>query len=272
MRPTVVLDKSFLQGASGSIVRALASTHRLLMSDALFYELLSSEEPGRSRCFAKLPRTDNPVDLIIHVGGLLKLEIETGKSAGRPSQHVDDDLRFQFHPDLALGSYQLPSEAQAVVAEQTEELRSDVASFIDRVRLIPSSFPDLLVGSDAARRSAREDAERMVAEDTEALLEFYGGLKAPTGQHPLPPVSAVDRDWALFRWLQVQLLFALDVYCRYAGNLPDELTPGWYTRMEHDVLDAQYLILGVLEGSFATREKKLKRWWGLINPSGALHE
>jgi hypothetical protein len=82
----------------------------------------------------------------------------------------------------------------------------------------------------------------------------------------------VGPDWALFRWLQVQLLFAIDVYCRYGGKLPDVLTPKWYEKMEHDVLDAQYLILGVLEGSFATREKKLQRWWSPIRPDGALFE
>ena len=42
MRPSVVLDKSFLQGSDASRIRAMGESHHLLMSDALFYEILSN--------------------------------------------------------------------------------------------------------------------------------------------------------------------------------------------------------------------------------------
>ena len=82
----------------------------------------------------------------------------------------------------------------------------------------------------------------------------------------------IDENWALYRWLQVQLLFALDVFVRYQGKSPDIENPRIYERMEHDVLDTQLLMLGCLEGAFATREKKLKRWWSLLCPKGSLYE
>lgn len=72
--------------------------------------------------------------------------------------------------------------------------------------------------------------------------------------------------------MQVQLLFTLDIYVRYQGKIPELLTPRLYEKMEHDVLDAEQLILGCLEGSFATRERKHKRWWALLCPDGCLYE
>lgn len=76
MRPTVVLDKSFLQGSKALRIHEMAESHRLLMSDALFYELLSNPK-NRADCFAKFPKIDNPVELVQHVGGLLRREVES---------------------------------------------------------------------------------------------------------------------------------------------------------------------------------------------------
>jgi hypothetical protein len=82
----------------------------------------------------------------------------------------------------------------------------------------------------------------------------------------------IDESWALYRWLQVQLLFAVDVFARYQGVNLDIANPIIYEKMEHDVLDAQVLMLACLEGAFATREKKLKRWWSLLCPESPLYE
>ena len=270
MRPTVVLDKSFLQGSKVATIHEMAESRRLLMSDALFYELLSDSK-GRALCFAKFPKKDNPVQLIGHPGGMLRREVQTHSPCGKPSLYCEN-IHFQFNAALLRDDYQLPPDATATVLEQTEELRSDVASYLDAVRLTPTFFPDLLKGSDASRGIARREAERAVAEETENLLGFYRLLTPPPGELSLPPVDLVTPDWALFRWLQIKLLFALDVYCRYSGNLPEPISAKVHDRFEHDVLDAQYLILGLLEGAFATREGKLQKWWRLLSPTGALYE
>jgi len=232
---------------------------------------LSHTPKKRSTCFSKFPRTANPVDLVTHVGGLLRIEIETQQPSGKPSLHREN-IRFQFNAALLRDDYELPPKVAQTVAEHTAELQLDVASFINSVHLMSTLFPDVLAGSDSSRQAAREAAKHVLAYDTDALRGFYGQLKLPNAQRPLPPAASVTPDWALFRWLQVKLLFALDVYCRYGGRLPEPLSPKLYEKMEHDVLDAQYLILGVLERSFATRETKLKEWWALICPNGALYE
>lgn len=269
MQSAIILDKSFLQGSKKTRIHELAQTHRLLVSDALFYELLTASEPGRSRCFSKFPPIDNPVDLVDHIGTLMRLEIDSHIPAGKPSTHCEK-LRFQFNPRLVNPEYELPEEGLRSVNEQTAQLRSDVLSFIDRCSAIDSFFPKILVGSETQQVQAREEAERAIAEPG-ALIPFYASLEPPPGQQPLPSASIVTEKWALYRWLQVQLLFSLDLYVRYRGAIPENISPTTYEKIEHDVLDAQVMMLGCLEGAFATREKKLIRWWNLICPDGTLY-
>lgn len=270
MTPAIVLDKSFLQGSKKARIHELATTHRLVVSDALFYELLTASEPGRSRCFAKFPPVANPVDLVSHIGTLMRLEIETHRPSGKPSEHREQ-LKFQFNPRLVIPDYELPEEARLGVEEQTAQLQADVESFVSRALLIESFFPNLLAGSHSQQSQEREEAERAIAEPG-ALLPFYSNLEPPPGQKPFPPASAITERWALYRWLQVQLLFSLDLYVRYRGEVPESLSPAMYEKLEHDVLDAQVMMLGCIEGAFATREKKLVRWWKLICPFGTLYE
>ncbi|GAB4562190.1 MAG: hypothetical protein Tsb007_28000 [Rhizobacter sp.] len=198
------------------------------------------------------------------------MEIDTGHSAGKPSSHKET-LRFQFQPELLTGAYVLPKEAKSEVKRQTKLLRKDVKSFVSRARSISSFFPTLLQGSQSEREEIRAIAEELVAKPG-SLINFYSSLKPPLGERALPPADRVNENWALYRWLQVQFLFGIDLHVRYQGQIPSTFTPGIYERLEHDVLDAQMLMLGCLEGAFATKEKKLQRWWRLLCPGGTLYE
>ena len=262
----VVLDKSYLQGVSTEKLRRLATSTRLLMTEALFYELISNPVDMRS-CFSKFPQTENPVDLVMHVGGFLRKEIYRRKPAPRPS---DASLRFRFHPELRTGNYIPPDETQQSIQEQFAELQGDVDAMIRKAQLMPEMFPSAFSGNDNNRRIARKELESIIASDTDALLTFYGQLKTPKGERRLPPKKLLSNDWAIFRHLQVQLLFALDLACRQGHNLDKPLAPKLNMKIEHDVLDAQYMLVGALEGAFATREKKLQYWFALICPNGIL--
>lgn len=270
-RPTVVIDKCFLQGSKADRIRELCLSHNVLMTDVLFYELISSSEPHRSRCFAKFPPTENPVSLIHHVGALLHKEINSHAPSGKPSDNREN-IRYRFHPDLATCEYVFPEDARQALDEENHKTQMNVSSFIQRARVIAEIFPELLSGSDFDRETAKEEAAHIIATDTTSILKFYSALETPAGEKPLPPTEIVTPAWALFRWVQVQLLMSLDVFFRYRGRIPDAsaLTPNWHERIEHDLLDAEYLVLGVLEGSFATSERKLQNYWQILRPDGAL--
>lgn len=266
----IVVDKSFLQGASSAHIKDLAENHRILMSDALFYELLTTRPEARIRCFSKFPEVQNPVDLINHVGVLMRREIETGKPSGKPSLHKED-MQFIFNSALLEPSYSPPADAQEAIDEETARLKDSVQTFLERVATIESMFPGLLSGSQEEREAAHLEAEKAIVAPN-ALRSFIAQFTPPPGELPLPSADGINEEWALYRWVQVQLLFTLDVYVRYQGKIPEPLSCRLYEKMEHDVLDAELLILGCLEGAYATRENKHKRWWALLCPNGCLYE
>lgn len=269
MRNCVVLDKNFLQGAPANAAMELARGYRLVMPGALFYELLTTSAEVRKRCFAKLPQTENPVVLVDHIGVLLSHESATGKPSGKPSGHRID-FSFRFNERLLAEDYELPEEAKTALEEQTKDVESDVRQLIALAEMTPSLFPGLLVGTTAQQHAARRRAEAAIGQ-LEQIHKFYSVLQPVLPELRYPVVFDKFKKWTFLRWLQVLMLFALDLFVRYQGKLRDGLTQKVLERLEHDVHDAQILVMGVLEGAIATREKKLLQWWPLLCPAGRIH-
>lgn len=90
------------------------------------------------------------------------------------------------------------------------------------------------------------------------------------GMKRFPPQRLVAEKWAIYRHLQVRFLFALDLYARFGTALAEPMSAANEQHIEHDVLDAQYMLIGVLQGALATQEKKLQRWFKLLQPDGLL--
>ncbi|MDB5874600.1 MAG: hypothetical protein JWQ07_4042 [Ramlibacter sp.] len=270
MKPAVVLDKNYLQGSRKQDILALSQTHQLVMSGALFYELITTSELQRRRCFGKLPATENPVELVDHVGELLRRELKTGEPCGKPSAN-SLGIRFRFNPGLVEDGYQLPESALEALRDEAVGLAAESERLLQLSETIPSLFTGLLAGNTEIRQQQRVNAEAAIA-DVSQIMTFYRGLASPDPRSPFPSADIVGPEWGHIRWVQIQMLFALDLHLRYQGCVRTELTDKVQERLEHDVHDAQHLALGVLEGAFATREKKLVRWWRLLRPDGVLFE
>ena len=259
----VVLDKSYLEGASGQEIRELASCKKLLMPSALFYELMTTSPEQRRKCFRKLPPGDNPVTLVEHIGILLTHEVATGSPAGLPSDHCIK-FPFQFNTKLLNDDYQLPPDALDAVNEQTQEVEEDIERLINFSETMGQLFPDGLLGRSNLVEQARRTAFSTIA-DAVWIHAFYDHVRANASEvHPCPEIKGAPMSWAHIRWLQVNLIFALDLHIRHGGRLRRNLTPDLRLRLEHDVHDAQLLVFGVLQGALATREKKLTRWHALL--------
>jgi hypothetical protein len=267
----ILLDKNFLQGSSTKMIRDLAETHTLLMPDVLFYEMISCDEPARSQCFAKLPPGENPVVLLKHLGGLLSKEMDTHQPCGLPSDNMEE-IRYQFNPALSAKGYELPEEAVRQLAVEHETLKLEVAQYLQRAATVKNLFTAFGTAKGKKREELRADAEGTIA-DFEHMRAFYESMAShsPPGPYNPPSVALVGPDWACVRLMQVQLLFGVDIWYRFGDNFPVEPTGAAYERFEHDVLDANYLIMGVLQGSLATHEKKLRRWFRLLRPDGHLY-
>jgi hypothetical protein len=261
---TIVLDKCFLQAASWKAICDLAENNDLVLTGSLFHELLSGDQEARRRVFAKLPRTDNPVHLIDNVSSLLAHESETHTPAGDILAHTLD-LRYRFNARLKEPGYQLPQEALDGVVEDEEMTRRLVESYAARTNAIADMFSRVTSGSDNDRQIALADIEAEIA-DPKKVLRFYRSLD----DDDLPPADLITEDWATFRFYQTALLFSLHTIFRHRGPVPLPLSAKEFERLEHDVHDHMALCIGVLGGGLATNERKLQRWFSLLNPSGTL--
>lgn len=269
MKTAVVLDKNFIQGASANELLILREGYRLVMPGALFFELLTTDVDARIKCFSKLPTLVNPVILVEHIGVLLKYEGQTNTACGKPSNHRVD-INFEFNSRLTEKDYALPPDAQIAIQSQIQDAELDVERLIDLSESAPSLFPEIASRSVNRWSLPHCEAEALIA-NAQAVKEFYEMLEAPDSTHKYPRITGNLSEWAHVRYLQVLMLFAVDLHIRYEGRLRDLLTPNVRTKLEHDVHDAQILALAVLEGAIATKERKLVRWFKLLAPLGVLH-
>ena len=264
---SIILDKSFLQGTADNRFKELSIQFQFLMPDVLFYELISSDEPGRSRCFTKLTYLANPIQPIKSVSDFLKKERTTLKPAGRPSENLLK-VNYPFLPELREGSYILPDDLKTDIRESEAELDRDVSMLMNFTAL-ETLFPHIHSGTDEERERYKSECERYIADNSEELGVLLSSLERADGM-TVPTQQNLNEVLTLLRWLQVRLLFDLDLYDRYGNDNSVELTQNLKKKLKNDVLDMHYLIMGVVQKGFATRDNKLINYYDLLCPDGIL--
>lgn len=264
----LILDKNVLQGASSAGYQALAGRYRLLMPDVLFFELMKADPIVRARCFRALPTGDNPIALTHHIGEHLRHELETGQPLGRPSEHVLP-WGFRFNPLLQIAEA-LPAEVEELVEAQRAEHMARVPDYVQRIRDMHQRLAEVSQEQRISRPTAAE-AIRAGLLDLPTVREAMGGVRDPEGRAFLPPVDSLNADSALVVHFQVTHALALQRALDHGGEFDSpanvtRLTPA----LARELFDADYLMLGVLEGGLATREKRLRRIFRWLRPQGAL--
>jgi len=82
--------------------------------------------------------------------------------------------------------------------------------------------------------------------------------------------GAFGPEWALYRWTQVTLLYALELLEKHGQLAPEKLTTKQREKFQHDVIDMQYVVLGVLQGALASKDKRMRAMFKLLRPDGAV--
>lgn len=62
----------------------------------------------------------------------------------------------------------------------------------------------------------------------------------------------------------------IDLVFRYSSVTVIKNSKKAKEKLRHDIIDGHYLVTGLLEGSFATKEEKLIRWWKIFQPEVGL--
>ena len=267
LRP-IILDKSYLQGTPGNRFKELSEQFQFLMPDVLFYELISSPDVSeRSICFQKFPQTTNPIPLVKSVSDLLRKELATHKPAGLPSENLLK-ANYRFNPELSEGSYILSDALKTAIHESEAELDRDMSMYMDFTSL-ETVFLHIHSRTDEERNIYKSECERYITDNSEELGKALSSLEPADGM-TVPTQQNLNKDWTLLRWLQVRLLFNLDLYDRYGKVKSNGLTQKSEEKLKNDVLDMRYLIMGVLQQGFATNDNKLIKLFNLLCPDGKL--
>jgi hypothetical protein len=255
----IVIDKSYLQGASRAALRGLCAEHTVLFIEALLYELLTTEDEDVQRaCFAKFPKNDDSVVLIPRTGPLFRYEMEHKRPALPLTNHrVQATLQ-----SLVTGVFSRPLDEQASLAEWRLEVQREVETFHQVATGVSAWCPPLRDARGPVLSAACDDLKRQACTDVNVVRNVYRSL----GLEGFPGAPLLDPSWALFRWVQMHLLFGLDYIRRY-GFADLAAVPA---RIEHDVHDLQYALFGVLCGALATKDGDIERNFRMACPAGAL--
>ncbi len=258
----IVIDKSYLQGATTECVRSLCEEHNVLFTEALLYELLTTKESVRNACFAKFPEKENPVTLIPRAGPLLRYENKHLRAASPLIDHRVK-ARFRFNPRLATGTFQhAPSEETALVDEWRRQVQREVETFHEVATGVSAWCPRLRTVSGEELYIGCEDLKRQACTDPDVVRNVYRSLGLEG--FACPPL--LDPSWVLFRWIQAHLLFSLDYIARH-GFADLEKIP---KRVEHDIHDIQYFLFGCLCGGLATKDQGIMQNFRLACSEGTV--
>lgn len=266
---TLILDKSVLQGAPQADWEALCASYTFVMPDVGFFECLKATGIERAACFRRLPPSDNPIPLAHHVGHHLSHEITTGGVLGKPSEHVLKG-RYRFNFRLNDPDFGLPEKVLEDIRARLLEHETKVPEYVERIRLNYEIIARHRAEHGLTRPAVVEKLKNWLL-DLPAVREFMSGFEDTNGEKTMPDLSALGPDSALIVHFQVHYAMALQRALDHGPDvLADDFQARFQTALAHDQFDADYLVLGVLEGGLATSEKRLRRLFRWLRPNGVL--
>ena len=265
MRPAIILDKSYLDGAPTARVRQLCADFRVMCSETLFFELMTTCDASQIRCFAKLPAEPGSFALLPDLPPLLRAEME----ASAPCRDIGEYIvpgTYIFNAELANGTYVPPPEVAEALRDWRAVVEGDVRSFLQRCQAVHQFFP-ALIGIEFRDFPAAVAAARIrVATDPNLIRTVFATFEREDLPTNAPTPSQLTPHWAWFRWVQCQLMAALRMFERYQCNVPTEPTPGVLKRAEHSHHDTQYVTLASLAGAIASNDQEILEDIRLVAP------
>lgn len=263
----IVVDKSFLDGAPGSQVRQVFASHKALIIESLFFEIMTTRAESQVRCFSKVPEQPGSFALIPNVGSLLRYELEQRKPC-LPLHERRIEGTYIFNAKLRNGSYIPQGQVLSDLQDWQAHVEADTRAFLDRCQAVHEFFPELIGIEFRDFPAAVTDAKRSLATDHARVRGIYAQLRAEV---PLPETLEPDLlgpQWAWFRWVQSHMLAALRIFERYQCRVPETPTPRVLLNAEHSMLDTEYVLAASLAGAIATNDAEIEEDFRLLLPNG----
>jgi hypothetical protein len=255
----IVLDKSYLYRAGPRKMADLCSSHKVLMPEALFYELLTTDPENRAKCFINLPNVDNPLVLVKNVGFIFRAEVER-KTPFVDIKDVSVNTRYIFNRNLINPDHEFTDEQKHSISNWEKDINSRIEDFKQKAAVVSGWFPKVKDFRAGSNPRPIEEAKQLVCRDSNVVRKIYD----QTRHDSFPETELVDERWALFREIQMYVLAALDYVRRYGDNNPNAVSK----KIENEYLDLEYCITGLLVGALASQDNRMITRFKSIKPDG----
>lgn len=258
----IVLDKSFLMATPGQKMKELCTSDTVIMTEALLFELLTTAPEERATCFRKFPSTEKPVVLATNSGVLMRKECLNG----RPTDLMrDSDVGqpFRFNQGLSTPTFSIDKRQQDQIGKWQSFMDDEVRNFKEVAGLVAGFFPEL---KRLKPGSAKEDVQfafDSLSGDSEKVRDIYDQIRL---EGVFPTADEISPDWIVYRHLQANLIAAVEYIRKYGSGTIDAQSK----KIENDVVDIEYCILGTLADALASGDSTLKEMYLLSKPGGAI--
>ena len=214
----LVLDKSFLRSVPTKRLQDISKFHKILISDALTYEVAKDVDKTRAQLFSKLDAIKDEIEYIPIIGELIRFEQENCQASKRPSQGTLA-RNYSLISRLADCSNQLSSKQQNAV-ENYKFTSSDIHSSI--LDVIGSYF------SEYSQRFAESKYKKLLDGEIRDT-KFINSVIATERKNGalVPNVALFCGEWLTFRYFQVYQLFLFDIRSVIKVSMSFWVTQKW---------------------------------------------
>lgn len=230
---------------------------------------MTTDENSRARCFSKIPKSRNPLVLIPNVGEYLRFEMTQMMPVVRINR-LREKIRYQFNEALGKRSFKFSDKYQAILVEQEAEMAEDTKRFVERSFDTLGLFQDL--GCHSSDSNSIDAHINEIATSQALVRRIYNIIISdndPYFPHRVLP-QQLGKNWATYRWVQTHVIYGLLFHKRYSGQVPNGAGQSFWRSAEHEIIDANYVILGVLAGGIATGDARVAKTFKLLCPKGYL--
>lgn len=264
----IILDKCYLLGASPSSISELISKHCLMMSESLFLEILTSNDKDHiKKCFGKFPQKENPVDLVPSPGNLIYFE-KTHHKPSTPLKNRVLNIRYEFNPHLRGTDYKkIIKNVEIPLEKWKQNISQKTVRFSQKATMVSGWFPELK-DKNQISEDEMNAVMKKISEDDDFIKNIYFTLQKEIFKNEgekWPDSRIINKDWAIFRYLQFHLIGALDYIWRHGQK---EKEPS--KKLINACIDLEYCILGSLTDALATHDKIMKKFYKIVCPEKTL--
>jgi hypothetical protein len=254
----IIVDKSWIISINKKSLIKICNDHSLVLPASLAYESFTSDNKEQAlSIWKKLNFVRDKIYFIERINQLIKYEIKHNEPFGsidRFFQNIYYDANIdrikkglKIKQKIILKLYQIIWEGRGI------------KSFQKILEGIHNYFPQL---ENQSNSEIFEDTIKQLCESNGLLLKIYDDVKPSK----FPSSKLIDDNWAIYRWLQMHLIYAIE-YKRKYGYADNKIN---FKKLYHDHIDIEYLMLGVLNKGLATDDKKLKCLFNVCCKDGVL--